>query len=104
MTPTTSATPKGEDQPEPEYLTKAEVQAILHISRTTLTRLLSAGEIDVVRIGRGVVRITPAALRDYTERNTQRAAANRPRTRRQRDMARAEAEQNAEADAAWDGP
>lgn len=75
-------TPRGDDVPEPEYLTKAEVQAILHVSRTTLTRLLSAGEIDVVRIGRGVVRITPAALRDYTERHTERAAVNRDRRRR----------------------
>jgi excisionase family DNA binding protein len=72
--------PNGDDAPS-EYLTKREVQAILHVSLATLNRLLADHEIDVVRVGRGrgSVRITRAALRDYTERNTHRAAANRPR-------------------------
>jgi excisionase family DNA binding protein len=73
------------DDPD-ALLTKAEAQAVLSVSSTTLNRLIAAKELDVVRIGgrgRGAVRITRRAIRDYTERHTTRAAANERRGARQ---------------------
>lgn len=57
-------------------LTKPQACLYLAVSRATLDRLISAHDIDVVRVGtgRGSVRITERALQDYTRRNTTRAS------------------------------
>ena len=46
----------------PEYLTPAEVQAYLRLSRNTVYEALRRGEIPHVRFGR-LIRIPKAALR-----------------------------------------
>jgi excisionase family DNA binding protein len=62
-------------------LDKAGAMAYLGVSLRTLNRLIASKEIDVVRPAPGgrTVRFDPRALRDYTYRHTDRAAANQRR-------------------------
>jgi excisionase family DNA binding protein len=46
-------------------LTKAEAAALLNVSTRHLTRLVAEGDIPALRIGRRLLRFTPAALHDY---------------------------------------
>ena len=50
-----------------EWLTYAEAQAVSGLGRTTLWKLLSAGEIKAARVGRAV-RINRRSLDGYLER------------------------------------
>lgn len=68
------------DPPSDRLLTKPQACDWLSVSRATLDRLIHNGELDVVRVGtgRGSVRITERALRDYARRRTTKAVANQP--------------------------
>lgn len=55
-------------------LTKAEVQALLGISRATVDRIVASGELEALRI-RGQIRFTEEDLRRYL------AACRTPRPR-----------------------
>jgi hypothetical protein len=59
--------------------TRDETALDMHVSLATLKRIISAGEIDVVRV-RGRVFITRRAVLDYLNRSTVRA--ERPARRR----------------------
>ncbi len=54
--------------PAASYLTIQEVAARLRVSQRTVRRLISHGQLQVVRIGRSV-RITPAAIGSMLEAN-----------------------------------
>jgi excisionase family DNA binding protein len=56
-------------QPAGKVHTKTSAASFLAVSRATLDRFISAGELDIVRVG-GQVRITQAALDDYLLRHT----------------------------------
>jgi excisionase family DNA binding protein len=51
-----------------EWISVAEVQEILGISRTKAYELAASGEVEAARIGRAV-RIKRASLEAYIERN-----------------------------------
>ena len=48
----------------PQLITVAEVALFLQVSVRTVRRLIAAGELKVIRVGR-VVRISPASLHGY---------------------------------------
>lgn len=52
-----------------ELLTIPQVAARLKVSRNTVYRLISAGELPVVEVG-SVSRVAEADLQKYIERNT----------------------------------
>ncbi len=53
--------------PEPILLTIPEAARLLSIGRTLAYELISAGELDVVHIGRAA-RVPAEAVREYVER------------------------------------
>jgi excisionase family DNA binding protein len=55
-----------------EWVTYKEAEELSGLSRTTLWKLLSAGEIKAVRIGRAV-RINRRSLDEYLERASEEA-------------------------------
>jgi len=62
--------------PEREWLTYAEAGQIVGLSRVTLWKLVSAGEVEVARVGRAV-RINRESLRAYMKRSAASPAASR---------------------------
>lgn len=56
----------GMDRPLPEvrFLTVAEVAAVMRVSKMTVYRLLHAGELPSVRVGRSF-RVPEQAVHDY---------------------------------------
>ena len=56
-----------------EPLSIPEAQIILGVSRSTVLRLLDAGELVRVRVG-GRTLVDPASIRDYIARNREEAA------------------------------
>jgi excisionase family DNA binding protein len=60
--------------PEREWLTYAEAGQVVGLSRVTLWKLVSAGEVEAARIGRAV-RINRESLTSYMKRSTKNAAA-----------------------------
>lgn len=50
-----------------DLLTYSEVAARLRVSEKTVRRLVESGELERVRIGRGV-RITPESVAEYKQR------------------------------------
>jgi excisionase family DNA binding protein len=59
--------PADEQEVQPEYLTYRQAEVLTNLSRVTLWRIISAGEVKVSRIGRAV-RIHRRSLEDYMER------------------------------------
>ena len=53
-----------------KLLTPIEVQQLLHISRSTLYRLIQKGQLPVIRVG-GTYRIRMSELNAYLEKNNQ---------------------------------
>ncbi len=51
-----------------KFLTKAEVAKTLSVSNITVHRLISKGEIQVLKVGRAV-RIPEESLKEYVDRN-----------------------------------
>lgn len=56
-----------------EVLTIPQVAERLKVSRNTVYRLISAGELPVVEVG-SVSRVAEKALQDYIDRNTRTVA------------------------------
>jgi excisionase family DNA binding protein len=52
---------------EPTWVTYEEAQRLVGLGKTTLWRLVSAGEIKTARVGRAV-RINRRSLEEYLER------------------------------------
>ncbi|MBR2697537.1 MAG: helix-turn-helix domain-containing protein [Clostridia bacterium] len=50
-----------------ELLTKTEAAEILHISETTVERLIAGGQLPAYRIAKAVTRISAADVYDYLE-------------------------------------
>jgi excisionase family DNA binding protein len=66
--------PRGVEQPpvlrpgpEREWVTYADAGKIVGLSRVTLWKLVSTGEIEAARVGRAI-RINRASLTDYMRR------------------------------------
>ena len=77
------SSPQGANQPavsaaspEREWLTYAEAGQMVGLSRVTLWKLVSAGEIEAARVGRAV-RINRESLRAYMRRSTASPATSR---------------------------
>ncbi len=51
----------------PEWITYEEAQRLVGLGRTTLWRLVRAGEVKAARVGRAV-RISRRSLEEYMER------------------------------------
>lgn len=62
--------------PEREWLTYAEAGQVVGLSRVTLWKLVSAGDVEAARIGRAV-RINRESLTDYMKRSAKNPAASR---------------------------
>ena len=60
--------------PEREWLTYAEAGQVVGLSRVTLWKLVSAGEVEAARIGRAV-RIDRESLTAYMKRSAKNVAA-----------------------------
>jgi excisionase family DNA binding protein len=67
--------PKGDNQPtvsgvgpEREWLTYAQAGQMVGLSRVTLWKLVSAGEVEAARVGRAV-RINRESLTTYMKRS-----------------------------------
>ena len=58
---------EAEQEVQPRYLTYRQAEVYTGLSRTTLWRLVSSGEITASRIGRAV-RFDRRSLEDYMER------------------------------------
>lgn len=56
----------GPDRPRLRYLTVAEVAEVMRVSRMTVYRLVHAGELPAVRVGRSF-RVPQDALDAYLE-------------------------------------
>jgi len=56
--------PAGRDLSEMRFLTVAEVAAIMRVSKMTVYRLVHAGDIPAVRVGRSY-RVPEQAVDDY---------------------------------------
>ena len=56
--------------PEREWLTYAEAGEMVGLSRVTLWKLVSAGEVEAARVGRAV-RINRESLDDYMRRSAE---------------------------------
>lgn len=52
-----------------EWVTYSQAREITNLGRTTLSQLVSRGEVKAVRVGRAV-RLNRASLDDYLERNS----------------------------------
>ncbi len=52
----------------PEYLDYKQVEAYCGLSRTTCWRLIKAGEVEAVKIGR-MVKVRRSSLDEYLDRN-----------------------------------
>lgn len=59
--------------------TMQDLCELLQVSRSTVNRIISSGELPVVRIG-GSVRFSPAAVDRYIRSNETRSAAPRRKT------------------------
>ena len=75
--------PQGAEQPalpgaspEREWLTYAEAGQVVGLSRVTLWKLVSAGEVEAARVGRAV-RINRESLRAYMKRSAASPATSR---------------------------
>jgi excisionase family DNA binding protein len=55
-------------RPEREWLTYAEAGEMVGLSRGTIWKLVSAGEVEAARVGRAV-RINRQSLTDYMKRS-----------------------------------
>lgn len=66
---------------ELDLLTREQVAEMLGVNISTVTRILSARRMEVVRLGPhgGIVRIRRGAVLDYIARNTERPSATRRR-------------------------
>lgn len=55
-----------------DAMTRGEAAAFLHVSVSTIDRMIVARELSVIRVGsgRGMVRITRAALLDHVNRKS----------------------------------
>jgi excisionase family DNA binding protein len=62
--------------PEREWLTYAQAGQMVGLSRVTLWKLVSAGEVEAARVGRAV-RINRESLTDYMKRSAASPAASR---------------------------
>jgi excisionase family DNA binding protein len=62
--------------PEREWLTYAEAGRIVGLSRVTLWKLVSAGEVEAARVGRAV-RINRESLTTYMKRSAASPATSR---------------------------
>ncbi len=60
--------------PEREWLTYAEAGRMVGLSRVTLWKMVSAGEVEAARVGRAV-RISRASLTAYMKRSAASPAA-----------------------------
>jgi excisionase family DNA binding protein len=63
------AADSGTDPPEPgqvQFLTVAEVAAIMRVSKMTVYRLVHSGELPAVRVGKSF-RVPQEAVHDYLE-------------------------------------
>jgi excisionase family DNA binding protein len=76
------SSPQGAEQPivsgvslEREWLTYAEAGRMVGLSRVTLWKLVSAGDVEAARIGRAV-RINRQSLTDYMKRSANNAAVS----------------------------
>lgn len=56
---------------------KSDVLKAWHISRPTLDRLISRGDLRVVRLSSRAIRISEGALRDLIERGVERRGGSR---------------------------
>jgi excisionase family DNA binding protein len=56
-------------------LRKSEALDFLGVSRPTLDRIISRGELAVVRLSERAVRISEGALRELVERSTERRSS-----------------------------
>jgi excisionase family DNA binding protein len=61
---TPASDPLDADIPDVSLLTVGEVAAALRVSRMTVYRLIHAGEITAIRVGRSV-RVSAASLRSF---------------------------------------
>ena len=61
--------------PEREWLTYAEAGQMVGLSRVTLWKLVSAGEVEAARIGRAV-RLNRESLTAYMKRSAKNPAAS----------------------------
>ena len=52
------------DHADPKFLTVAEVAAMMRVSKMTVYRLVHAGELSAVRVGRSF-RVPERAVQDY---------------------------------------
>ena len=59
--------------PECEWLTYAQATEIVGLSRVTLWKLVSAGEVEAARVGRAV-RLNRASLNAYMRRSAEGSA------------------------------
>ena len=59
--------PVPRPEPEREWLTYAEAGKIVGLSRVTLWKLISTGQVEAARVGRAI-RINRASLTDYMRR------------------------------------
>lgn len=57
-----------------EWLTYKEAEQLVGLSRTTLWKLISAGEVEHRKVGRAV-RINRSSLEEYMRRGAEGAAA-----------------------------
>jgi excisionase family DNA binding protein len=76
------SSPQGAEQltvsgvsPEREWLTYVEAGQMVGLSRVTLWKLVSSGEVEAARIGRAV-RINRESLTDYMKRSAKNPAAS----------------------------
>ena len=51
---------------------KEQAREALNVSRPTLDRLISRGDLEVVRLSERAIRISEVALRELIERRTER--------------------------------
>jgi excisionase family DNA binding protein len=65
----------SEVSPEREWLTYAEAGQMVGLSRVTLWKLVSAGDVEAARIGRAV-RINRESLTGYMKRSAKNTAAS----------------------------
>lgn len=58
--------------PLDDLLTKQDVQDHMHVSLTTVDRLIASGDLPAVRVGtgRGTLRVTRRALLEYQQRRS----------------------------------
>lgn len=67
-----------------EWLTRKQAAEHAQVTVRTLAKWIADGELDIIKIGGGFVRITPEALADLQWRRTRRAVENKSsRSRRQ---------------------